>query len=144
MRQTLSIIVVCFIAVAALAGRLDNKVTSITGNMATTQTNDVDTIRGFLEEIKVVPVTAGTTGTVTFVYVPEVSGMADVVLTEACVCTSELVFRPRIDTTDARGTLLTGDAQVRHALIGGNLRATLGSVSSCEVWKIEYKWDRGY
>ena len=57
----------------------------------------------------VVVATAGTTGTLTLVSVPELSTLANVTLASATACTADTTFRPRFNPTTTDGTALTND-----------------------------------
>ena len=106
--------------------------TNATAYVAVTNT----TIKGWIDEIKIDQVTAGTTGTVTLVMVPELSTLANVTLVTSTNCNGDLTYRPRVDATDTSGTALTTDPPVRYAACGDTF---VFSVTNGSATNISFK-----
>lgn len=92
-------------------------------------------IRGYIDEIVLDVVTAGTTGQLAIVLKPELSTLANVTLIAATNANSDLTYRPRVYPTDTAGTALSTDA-ARYIACGDSL---IFSVTNASATNIQFK-----
>lgn len=131
----------------AMAGMVDREILTVTAtgtNAATTVTDTSTKVRGYIEQIDIVQVTAATTGTLAVAIVPELSSyMSDVTLVASTNANGDLTYRPRVDTTDTSGTALTSDPPTRYLLCGDSIKFTGSSFTTTNIsFKAVIKWQK--
>ena len=120
-----------FVGAVVMAGTPDEVVLSVTTG-STSNGTDSATVRGWIEEVSLDVVTAGTTGNVSVVAVPGVSTLANVTLASDTNLTADKVFRPRFDGTDTSGNALTTDPPGRYMHLG-SVRLNVTNASATGV-----------
>jgi len=95
----------------ALPDRVVLEATTTGTNAATTvtATSGPLALRGWIDTVTFDIITAGTTGSLALVAVPEFATLADTTLAAVVDCAADTVIRPRFDPTDAGGAALTND-----------------------------------
>lgn len=144
MRRTCSILAVLLVG-ACIAGAkdYDTKKESVTANAASNGVESVTTINGPVYEIKVVPVTAGTTATVSVVAVPIDSTFANVTLASKTSCAAEMTWRPLFNHTGPTGQVYSAGVGDYFYAAGETLRCIVTNASATNVvWEFLIKHGR--
>jgi hypothetical protein len=99
--------------------------TGTTGTNSVSSTNSIEAC--YINTITFDVVTGSTTGDLSVVKATSglLSTLSDVTLASKAAVASDLVVRPRVDTTTTDGTANTGDPPVRFMLAGENLVFTV-------------------
>jgi hypothetical protein len=87
--------------------------------------SEVVSVKGFLEQIDIIP-TGSFTSSVTITYTPETGSAVNIYTNTAL--TAQTILHPAVDKTDVTGAALTGDDPTRYIVDGGTLTVTVDNV----------------
>ena len=145
MKKTAIILAIILVSCAAFA-RPKIRKSTITLGGATTYTNTIKDVSGYLDEIEVYNATdSTTTGTHVIAVSPSDSEAANVAAVNVATnaVTDSQTWRPRVDGTDVAAAALTSDPPWRRLLIGDTITWTVSSSPTNKVWKLRIKYDDG-
>ena len=113
---------------------------SIVLGAATGETNTINNLRGYMDEIHVSCSDGSSTGTVALAYVPTDGITPAVDVATGSVIAAKL-WRPRLDGTDVAGDDLTNDPPSRVMLAGESLRMIVTGSPTNKTWTATIKLD---
>ena len=114
---------------------------SVVLGAATSKTNTINNLRGYLDEIQVYSSDGLSTGTVYLAYVPT-DGIMPAVNVATGLVTHTKSWRPSIDRTDIAGVDLSNDPPSRVMLAGESLRLIISGSRTNKTWTATIKLDK--
>ena len=119
----------------------DTRTIDVVLGAATSKTNTINNLRGYMDEIYVSCSDGSSTGTVYLAYVPSDAITPAVNVATGAVAAAKL-WRPRIDATDIAGVALTSDPPGRVMFAGESLRMIVTGSPTNKTWRATIKLDR--
>ena len=104
----------------------------------TADTNTLQRLRGYVDEIHVSATDGDATGAVSVVYIP-LDGVTPNVTLATNTVTDAKVFRPRVDGTTTDGTANTEDPPERFSLAGETVQAFVRGSATQTTWTVTIK-----
>jgi hypothetical protein len=108
---------------------------------ATSQTNTIHNLRGYMDEIQVSCSDGVSTGTVSLAYIPSDNITPAVNVATGAVVAAK-IWRPRLDGTDVAGADLTSDPPGRVMLAGESVRMIVAGSPTNKTWTATIKLDK--
>lgn len=141
MRKLFSIACAGLLACACFAEQEPTRTVSCVMGAATSKTNTINNLRGYLDEIYVSCSDGSSTGTVYLAYVP-LDGITPAVNVATGAVAAAKVWRPSVDRTDIAGSDLTSDPPGRVMLAGESLRLIISGSPTNKTWTATVKLDK--
>ena len=118
----------------------DTRTLIIVMGAATSKTNTINNLRGYMDEIYVSCSDGISTGTVYLAYIP-VDGITPAVNVATGEVVAAKLWRPRLDGTDIAGADLTSDPPARVMFAGEAMRMIILGSPSNKTWTATIKLD---
>ena len=119
----------------------DTRSVAVVLGAATTETNTINNLRGYLDEIYVSCSDGSSTGTVAVAYIPT-DGITPAINVATGAVAAAKLWRPRVDVTDIAGVALTSDPPSRVMLAGESLSLIVTGSPTNKTWTATIKLDR--
>ena len=114
---------------------------AVTMGTATTATNTITDVVGWVESILVSVSDGASTGTVTIAYLPN-DGVSAAVSIATGATTDEKLWRPRVDGTTVAGVANTNDPPERFLLMRETVRMVVAGSPTGKVWTATLKMEK--